>query len=56
MKVSLKLSTIGNDKDIDAINEPYRPIPSGALSQSDVFAQSGFLLFGGIALALGLDF
>jgi len=44
------------DKDIDAINEPYRPIPSGALSQSDIFAQLRFLLFGGIALALGLDF
>lgn len=24
------------DREIDAINEPYRPIPSGAISESDV--------------------
>eukprot|EP00955_Chlamydomonas_euryale_P038300 351062-Chlamydomonas_euryale.AAC.2 len=27
------------DRDIDAINEPYRPIPSGRISESDVIAQ-----------------
>lgn len=43
------------DRDIDAINEPYRPIPSGAISQEEVFEQLWFLFLGGLALAVGLD-
>eukprot|EP00306_Pavlova_sp_CCMP459_P007396 CAMPEP_0185166110 /NCGR_PEP_ID=MMETSP1139-20130426/12012_1 /TAXON_ID=298111 /ORGANISM="Pavlova sp., Strain CCMP459" /LENGTH=413 /DNA_ID=CAMNT_0027731543 /DNA_START=30 /DNA_END=1272 /DNA_ORIENTATION=+ len=43
------------DRDLDAINEPYRPIPSGAISESEVFQQIYGLLFGGIGLAIGLD-
>jgi chlorophyll/bacteriochlorophyll a synthase len=43
------------DRDIDAINEPYRPIPSGAISEGQVKAQIAFLLVGGLALAYGLD-
>jgi 4-hydroxybenzoate polyprenyltransferase len=44
------------DKDIDAINEPYRPIPSGAISQDEVFEQLWFLFLGGLSLSLGLDY
>ena len=33
------------DREIDAINEPYRPIPSGAISISQVVTQMVFLLF-----------
>ncbi len=43
------------DREIDAINEPYRPIPSGAISVSQVTAQILILLAAGIALAAGLD-
>ena len=43
------------DRDIDAINEPYRPIPSGAISIPQVVAQILLLLLAGIALAYGLD-
>mmetsp|Transcript_15405 Transcript_15405/g.22887 ORF Transcript_15405/g.22887 Transcript_15405/m.22887 type:complete len:409 (+) Transcript_15405:15-1241(+) len=43
------------DRDIDAINEPYRPIPSGAISEGQVKAQIAFLLVGGLALSYGLD-
>ena len=43
------------DRDIDAINEPYRPIPSGAISLPQVTAQILVLLIGGIAIAYGLD-
>lgn len=43
------------DRDIDAINEPYRPIPSGAISERDVIAQIWILLLGGWAIAYGLD-
>lgn len=43
------------DRAIDAINEPYRPIPSGAISEGQVIAQILVLLFSGIALAYGLD-
>ena len=43
------------DRDIDAINEPYRPIPSGAISEPQVVAQIGVLLTLGLALAYGLD-
>lgn len=43
------------DREIDAINEPYRPIPSGAISIPQVVAQITVLLAAGIALAYGLD-
>eukprot|EP00611_Tribonema_gayanum_P030618 TRINITY_DN8582_c0_g1_i1.p2 TRINITY_DN8582_c0_g1~~TRINITY_DN8582_c0_g1_i1.p2 ORF type:complete len:425 (-),score=156.84 TRINITY_DN8582_c0_g1_i1:156-1385(-) len=43
------------DRDIDAINEPYRPIPSGKITEGQVKAQIAFLLGGGLALAYGLD-
>jgi chlorophyll/bacteriochlorophyll a synthase len=43
------------DRDIDAINEPYRPIPSGAISEGQVQFQIWFLLLGGLAIAYGLD-
>ena len=43
------------DKDIDAINEPYRPIPSGAISIPQVITQVFVLLIGGILVAYGLD-
>ncbi|PSC76066.1 chlorophyll synthetase [Micractinium conductrix] len=43
------------DRDIDAINEPYRPIPSGAISEGEVKAQIWALLLGGIGVAYALD-
>jgi len=43
------------DRDIDAINEPYRPIPSGAISEGEVIAQIWILLLGGLGIAYGLD-
>ncbi|MGF1542859.1 MAG: chlorophyll synthase ChlG [Pleurocapsa sp.] len=43
------------DREIDAINEPYRPIPSGAISISQVVVQIFVLLVAGIAVAYGLD-
>ncbi len=43
------------DRDIDAINEPYRPIPSGAISLPQVITQILVLLGGGIAVAFLLD-
>jgi chlorophyll/bacteriochlorophyll a synthase len=43
------------DRDLDAINEPYRPIPSGAISIPQVMVQIWVLLLGGIAVAYGLD-
>lgn len=43
------------DRDIDAINEPYRPIPSGAISIPQVIAQIGVLLLAGIGVAFALD-
>lgn len=43
------------DREIDAINEPYRPIPSGAISIPQVIAQILVLLVAGIAIAYGLD-
>jgi len=43
------------DKDLDAINEPYRPIPSGRITEEEVFQQVYFLLGGGILLAFGCD-
>lgn len=43
------------DREIDAINEPYRPIPSGAISVPQVVAQILILLVAGIAVAYMLD-
>ncbi|MBE9012049.1 chlorophyll synthase ChlG [Pseudanabaenaceae cyanobacterium LEGE 13415] len=43
------------DREIDAINEPYRPIPSGAISLPQVVTQIWILLLGGIGLAYVLD-
>ncbi len=43
------------DRDIDAINEPYRPIPSGAIPLSQVLIQIWVLLLGGLLTAYGLD-
>lgn len=43
------------DKEIDAINEPYRPIPSGAISVPQVVTQIVVLLLGGIGIAYVLD-
>ena len=43
------------DRAIDAINEPYRPIPSGAISEGQVVGQIWGLLIASIALAYGLD-
>jgi len=43
------------DADIDAINEPYRPIPSGAISKGEVTAQILVLLGAGAGIAAILD-
>lgn len=43
------------DREIDAINEPYRPIPSGAISVPQVVTQIGVLLLAGMGVAFGLD-
>tara|TARA_Y100001968_G_scaffold42730_7_gene32828 strand:- start:654 stop:1607 length:954 start_codon:yes stop_codon:yes gene_type:complete len=43
------------DREIDAINEPNRPIPSGAVSLLEVKVQIWVLLLTGIAVAYGLD-
>ncbi len=43
------------DRDIDAINEPYRPIPSGAIPLAQVKLQIIVLLLAGLAVAYGLD-
>jgi chlorophyll/bacteriochlorophyll a synthase len=43
------------DRELDAINEPYRPIPSGAISIPQVITQILVLLGAGIALSYGLD-
>jgi chlorophyll synthase len=43
------------DREIDAINEPYRPIPSGAISIPQVVTQILVLLVAGIAVAFALD-
>jgi len=43
------------DREIDAINEPYRPIPSGAISIPEVIAQIWFLLLAGLGVAWLLD-
>jgi len=43
------------DKDIDAINEPNRPIPSGKISIKDVKIQIWVLLIAGLIVAFLLD-
>lgn len=43
------------DREIDAINEPYRPIPSGAISIPQVVTQILVLLVTGLAIAFLLD-
>jgi chlorophyll synthase len=43
------------DREIDAINEPYRPIPSGAIPLEQVKTQIWVLLICGLAVAWGLD-
>jgi chlorophyll/bacteriochlorophyll a synthase len=43
------------DREIDAINEPYRPIPSGAISVPQVLTQIVILLLGGLGLSYLLD-
>jgi len=44
------------DRDIDAINEPYRAIPSGRITGPQVIAQIWGLLLAGLAVAAGLDY
>ncbi|WP_019501872.1 chlorophyll synthase ChlG [Pseudanabaena sp. PCC 6802] len=43
------------DREIDAINEPYRPIPSGAIPLQQAISQIWILLLAGLAVAFGLD-
>ncbi len=43
------------DRDLDAINEPYRPIPSGKIKGWEIATQVAFLLGGGGLLAWNLD-
>ncbi|MEA5549957.1 chlorophyll synthase ChlG [Anabaena cylindrica UHCC 0172] len=43
------------DREIDAINEPYRPIPSGAISEKQVISQIIVLLLLGYGVAYTLD-
>lgn len=43
------------DKEIDAINEPYRPIPSGIISIPQVVTQILVLLLTGVGLSYLLD-
>jgi chlorophyll/bacteriochlorophyll a synthase len=43
------------DREIDAINEPYRPIPSGAIPLAQVITQIWVLLIAGVGLAFVLD-
>eukprot|EP00933_Yihiella_yeosuensis_P071606 TRINITY_DN79823_c0_g1_i1.p1 TRINITY_DN79823_c0_g1~~TRINITY_DN79823_c0_g1_i1.p1 ORF type:complete len:440 (+),score=54.92 TRINITY_DN79823_c0_g1_i1:63-1382(+) len=43
------------DKDLDAINEPYRPIPSGRITEEEVWQQIYFLGGLGVSLAFVLD-
>lgn len=43
------------DREIDAVNEPYRPIPSGAVPLKQVVVQIWLLLLGGIGISYILD-
>ena len=42
-------------REIDAINEPYRPIPSGKITEQEAVVQFLVLLAGGFACAVALD-
>lgn len=44
------------DREIDAINEPYRPIPSGLITEGDVKAQVAVLLTSGFLVSGALDY
>ena len=44
------------DREIDSINEPSRPIPSGAISLFQVKLQVWVLLIGGLLIAYALDY
>ncbi|CAK9140006.1 unnamed protein product, partial [Ilex paraguariensis] len=48
-------SFLWHDEEIDDLNEPYRPIPSGAISENEVINQIWLLLLGGLGLAGFLD-
>eukprot|EP00439_Symbiodinium_sp_Y106_P005575 s5914_g1.t1 len=41
------------DKDLDAINEPYRPIPSGRITEEEVWQQ--IYVLGGLGLGMAAD-
>merc|ERR1711937_991465 len=43
------------DREIGAINEPYRPIPSGLISETEAVLQFLLLLAGGLGVAFTLD-
>lgn len=43
------------DREIDAINEPYRPIPAGIVTEAEVKAQIAVLLVAGLAAGGILD-
>lgn len=43
------------DREIDAINEPYRPIPAGLVSEQAVKIQIAALLISGLLCSAGLD-
>ncbi|CAE7353895.1 CHLG [Symbiodinium natans] len=43
------------DKDLDAINEPYRPIPSGRITEEEVWQQIYVLGGLGLGMAITLD-
>lgn len=43
------------DRDLDAINEPYRPIPAGRITEGEVIGQIWVLLLAGLGFAYGLD-
>jgi chlorophyll/bacteriochlorophyll a synthase len=44
------------DREIDAINEPYRPIPSGLITEEDVKVQVAVLLTSGFLVSGALDY
>jgi chlorophyll synthase len=43
------------DREIDAINEPYRPIPSGQITETEAVIMWVLLLAGGLGVAFTLD-
>lgn len=43
------------DREIDAINEPYRPIPSGLITESEAIVQFSILLAAGLGVGYALD-